>query len=150
MRSLRLRVGKDESQRDTFRALGDFHVNRLEWACIRDENFIAKCREWLEEAIAKARTDKQRARGELLLKAFEYYEASALAYPRPEDTEEALETEAEALARLEDSVDPAAYAQKRLSLAREFEDHPVLIHPLQPTRYSTTTRAVCMSWSAGG
>ncbi|MFW6169520.1 MAG: chitobiase/beta-hexosaminidase C-terminal domain-containing protein, partial [Planctomycetota bacterium] len=44
MRSLRLRVGKDESQHDTFRALGDFHVNRLEWAYIRDENFIVKCR----------------------------------------------------------------------------------------------------------
>ncbi|MFO7906141.1 MAG: DUF4838 domain-containing protein [Planctomycetota bacterium] len=102
---------------------------------------IGQCREWLEEAIAKARTDKQRARGELLLKAFEYYEASALAYPRPEDTEKAPETEAEALARLEDSFQPAAYAQKRLTLAREFEDHPVLVHPLPPTRYSATTGA---------
>ncbi len=99
---------------------------------------IAQCREWLEEAVAKAHTDRQRARGELLLTAFEYYEASALADPRDGDTAAPPETEAEALARLETSFQPAAYAQKRLDLVRQFEDHPVLLHPLPPTRYGAT------------
>jgi hypothetical protein len=44
MRSLRLREGKDADQRDTARALADFHVNRLEWAYIRDRDFIETCR----------------------------------------------------------------------------------------------------------
>ncbi|NLO06569.1 MAG: DUF4838 domain-containing protein [candidate division WS1 bacterium] len=100
---------------------------------------IAQCRQWLETAVAAAETDKQRGRGELLLKAFEYYEASALAYPREEDTAQPPATEAEALAVLQSNFAPVAYAQKRLSLALEFENDPVLIHPLPPTRYSTTT-----------
>ncbi len=45
MRSLRLHKAQNENQHDTFRALGDFHVNRLEWAYIRDKEFIAQCRE---------------------------------------------------------------------------------------------------------
>jgi hypothetical protein len=100
---------------------------------------IAQCRAWLEEAVANAATEKQRGRGELLLRAFEYYEASALAYPRGEDVDVAPETEAGALARLDESFAPAMYAQKRLDLARQFEDDPVLGHPLPPTRYPATT-----------
>lgn len=96
---------------------------------------IAQCRAWLEEALAAAQTDKQRGRGELLLRAFEYYEASALAYPREGDIPAAPETEAEALARLESNFEPVALAQKRLQLAQEFEDDPVLVMPLPPTRY---------------
>ena len=45
MRSLTLRKAKSEGQHDTFRALGDFHVSRLEWAYIRDKDFIIQCRE---------------------------------------------------------------------------------------------------------
>ena len=45
MRSLTLRKAKNENQHDTFRALGDFHVSRLEWAYIRDKQFIARCQE---------------------------------------------------------------------------------------------------------
>ncbi|MGC9319875.1 MAG: DUF4838 domain-containing protein, partial [Armatimonadota bacterium] len=100
---------------------------------------IAQCRTWLEQAVANAHTGKQRARGELLLRAFEYYEASALAYPRADAAEEAPQSEEEALARLEGGFEPVVYAQKRLELARQFEDHPVLVHPLPPTRYSNTT-----------
>ncbi len=75
---------------------------------------IAQCRTWLEEAIAAAQTDKQRARGELLLRAFEYYEASALAFPRTADTGAAPATEEEALARLDTEFEPVVMAQKRL------------------------------------
>ncbi len=41
MRSLTLREGTNEGEHDTFRALSDFHVSRLEWAYIRDRDFIA-------------------------------------------------------------------------------------------------------------
>ncbi len=100
---------------------------------------IAQCRTWLEEAVANAQTDKQRGRGDLLMRAFEYYEASALAYPRLGDSKSAPETEEEALAQLAGNFDPVAYAQKRLDLALEFENDPVLVHPLPPTRYATTS-----------
>ena len=43
---------------------------------------MGRCREWLEAAVANAGTPEQRARAVLLLRAFEYYEASVIAYPR--------------------------------------------------------------------
>ena len=45
MRSLRLHKAQNENQHDTFRALSDFHVNRLEWAYIRDKEFTTLCRD---------------------------------------------------------------------------------------------------------
>lgn len=42
MRSLTLRVAKGGSPYDTFQALSDFHVTRLEWAYIKNPDFIAK------------------------------------------------------------------------------------------------------------
>ncbi len=45
MRSLTLRKGKGEDRHDTFEALRSFHVSRLEWAYIRDKEFIARCQE---------------------------------------------------------------------------------------------------------
>ena len=42
MRSLTLRVAKGKNSCDTFQALSDFHVTRLEWAYIRNPDFIAK------------------------------------------------------------------------------------------------------------
>jgi len=117
-------------------------------AYVRDVSIaeIAQCRTWLEEAVTKARTDKQRARGELLLRAFEYYEATALAYPRADDSAAVPATEKEALALLDDEFSPLSYAQKRLNLVLEFEKDPVLVHPLPPTRYGTTSGA---SWGSG-
>ena len=44
MRSLTLRVAKGKSQYDTYQALSDFHVTRLEWTYVRDADFIAKVR----------------------------------------------------------------------------------------------------------
>lgn len=44
MRSLTLRVAKGNSTHDTFQALSDFHVTRLEWAYIRDAQFIDRVR----------------------------------------------------------------------------------------------------------
>lgn len=44
MRSLTLRTSANDRRPDTFRALTEFHVNRLEWAYIRDRDFIERCR----------------------------------------------------------------------------------------------------------
>jgi len=44
MRSLTLRVAKGKNPHDTLQALSDFHVTRLEWAYIRNPDFIAKVR----------------------------------------------------------------------------------------------------------
>ena len=44
MRSLTLRVAKGKNRHDTFQALSDFHVTRLEWTYIRDQGFITKVR----------------------------------------------------------------------------------------------------------
>jgi len=96
---------------------------------------IAQCREWLEAAVAKAQTDDQRARAKLLLRAFEYYEASAIAYPRKGPAPE-LATEDDALAWLDDILRRSELAEWRRSLsAEEFDGHPFLHHCFQIDRY---------------
>ena len=89
---------------------------------------IAQCREWLEAAVANAGTADQQARAQLLLRAFEYYEASAIAYPRERPTPQ-LDTEAAALAFLDDVLWRANMAEKRRTLSKEeFKGHPFLEH----------------------
>ncbi len=96
---------------------------------------IAQSREWLEAAVANAQTDEQRARAKLLLRAFEYYEASAIAYPRKGPAPE-LATEAEALAWLDDILRRSEMAEWRRSLsAEDFDGHPFLHHCFQIDRY---------------
>jgi len=96
---------------------------------------IAQSREWLEAAVAHAQTDEQRARASLLLRGFEYYEASAIAYPRRRPAPE-LSSEENALAWLDDIARRAemAVARRRMS-AEEFEGHPFLHHCFQIDRY---------------
>ncbi|MFQ5808954.1 MAG: DUF4838 domain-containing protein, partial [Armatimonadota bacterium] len=87
-----------------------------------------RSRRLLESVVEKTKTDKQRARAELLLRAFEYYEASILAYPRdpggqPLDSEQAaLQVIADAVVALEMNA-----KRRRLQL-EEFASHPVLVH----------------------
>ncbi len=89
---------------------------------------IAQSREWLEQAVANAGTKRQKARAKLLLRAFEYYEASAIAYPRSGPAPE-LTTEADALAYLDDVIVRSEMAQKRRTLSKEdFHGHPFLHH----------------------
>ncbi len=96
---------------------------------------IAQSREWLESAVAEAGTDDQIARAKLLLRAFEYYEASAIAYPREMDAA-APTTEAEALALLERGMRQSVLAKHRRELAGvEFKDHPFLHHCMDIDRY---------------
>ncbi|MDY6949972.1 MAG: DUF4838 domain-containing protein [Thermodesulfobacteriota bacterium] len=83
---------------------------------------ISKSRILLERVVAKTRTKKQRSRALLLLRAFEYYEASALSY----------------LGLVEGRREPGKGEEyyenmnkKRYRLVDEFEKDSVLIHPLR-------------------
>lgn len=98
---------------------------------------IAESRRLLEQCLAKCRTEKQRARARLLEMAFQYYEASALAYLADVELATArATTEAEALTLLERAVEGLQMAQKRRHLALEvFAQDPILEHPLPIDRY---------------
>ena len=109
---------------------------------------IDTCRGWLEKAIELAATDRQRARGRLLLQAFEYYEATAYAFKTgTNDGGEAITTEAGALAALSGVNRAVVAAHRRRVLAlEEFPQHPVLIHPIPITRSPLVTGD---SWASG-
>ena len=83
---------------------------------------IHKSRQWLETAVRDAATEKQKARAKLILKAFEYYEASVISYLglRKDDY-------------LPDK-DKKYYIEmhnKRYELIDEFEEDDILVHPLR-------------------
>ncbi len=100
-----------------------------------DPEEIAQCRELLEATVAATRTDKQRARAQLLLRAFEYYEASALSYPRTSVSGKPVDSEDAALAVIRDAGQRMAMAAKRRHLALEvFPSDPVLLHPISIDR----------------
>ncbi|WP_391572524.1 DUF4838 domain-containing protein, partial [Cohnella sp.] len=89
-------------------------------------------RSLLESVLAKAVTPQQKARAEMLFKQFEYYEASALSYPKKET---APETEQAALQMLElgaSSQVKADYAAKRLALVDAYKNDPLLHHQVDP------------------
>ncbi len=98
-------------------------------ADVTDED-VSKSRQWLENVVAKAQTDQQRARAELLMLAWKYYEASAVAYSADRLSRElAIENEADAvaaLARAEQCL--VAAQQRRTLLMEEFPKHPSLLH----------------------
>lgn len=100
-------------------------------ADVRRED-IAASRRLLDEVLAKCRTDDQRARARLLETAFQYYEASALAFLANSDLQMAdVSTEAQALRVLDRSAEGLAMAERRRHLALNvFPDDPVLVHPL--------------------
>ena len=110
---------------------------------------IDESRRLLEETIARCQTDEQRARAQLLEKAFQYYEASALAYQaQPQLAPVRTDTEENALAAVDQAVEGMAMAARRRTLAlEEFEQHPVLVHPLPPSRYGGVSGD---SWGSGG
>lgn len=99
---------------------------------------IAENRQWLEAAVALAQTDKQRARANIILKAFEYFEASVWSYPRPaappSDGDEALEMLAHASGTF---TERRLMGERRLALLDEFKTDPVLIHMSNASSKST-------------
>jgi hypothetical protein len=87
---------------------------------------IEKSRHLLEAVVKKTETPEQKKRAELILRAFEYYEASAVAY----------------LGLVKNNLQPGKdkkyydkMSKKRLDLVNEFENDPVLIHPLRFDRW---------------
>ncbi len=98
---------------------------------------IVESRRLLEACIANCQTDRQRARARLLEKAFQYYEASALAYqPNVPSPASRADTEADALAILDSAVRGLQMAQRRRHLALEiFPKDPVLVNPLGIDRF---------------
>ncbi len=76
---------------------------------------ISKSRKLLESVVAKTKTEEQRARAELLLRAFEYYEASAVSYLGLVKNKEYYEN----------------MNKKRYEMVNEFQKDPVLVHPLR-------------------
>jgi hypothetical protein len=98
---------------------------------------IAESRRLLEACIAHCQTDRQRARARLLERAFQYYEASALAYlANREAGRGRTETEADALAVLEAATRGLQMAQRRRHLALDvFPRDPVLRNPLGIDRF---------------
>ena len=107
------------------------------------EEEIAASRSLLERTMAKARTAPQKARAKLLLRAFEYYEASAYAFggqtARVSKTSDGKvekaplsvpATEADALALLERGYRSLQMARRRQRLVAEFAADPLLVHPL--------------------
>ncbi|GAA3409773.1 DUF4838 domain-containing protein [Paenibacillus hodogayensis] len=99
---------------------------------------IEDSRHWLEAAVAMAQTDKQRARATIILRAFEYFEASVRSYPYPTDRP-ADQTEALALLESASSTftERLLMGEKRLALLDEFKDDPVLIHMSNANSKST-------------
>jgi hypothetical protein len=92
----------------------------------------AKSRQLIDEVVAKAQTDRQKARAKLLLRAFEYYEASVYGYPRRSEPP-ANETEAKTLIR--QGVNELVYGYKKSALLDEFAKDPVLKHWLNAKSY---------------
>ncbi|MBP1991889.1 DUF4838 domain-containing protein [Paenibacillus eucommiae] len=86
---------------------------------------MAASRLLLEEVVAKAETDEQKKRAGLLLRSFEYYEASALSYPRVEETA-VPSNEQEALKMLDFIKESVVMAKKRIELRNQFKGDPIL------------------------
>lgn len=105
---------------------------------------IAESRRLLELAVAHAGTEKQRARAGLLLRAFEFYEASALSYPRSGVVVPPA-NEQDALLMLEDLVQSYEMGQKRMQLVTDFAGHPTLYLPLKPPLHGGVWDGVQMS-----
>ena len=96
------------------------------------ESEIAKCRSLLEAVVAKTKTSQQKARAEILLRAFEYYEASALAYPEnPRVKQPAIKSESDALEIIDRAVLRRSMAERRRRLALvEFPGNQLLQHKI--------------------
>ncbi|MGD0626639.1 MAG: DUF4838 domain-containing protein [Thermodesulfobacteriota bacterium] len=83
---------------------------------------ISKSRKLLESVLAKTQTPKQRVRAELLLRAFEYYEASVISYL-------GLVRGIREMGRTREYYE--SMNRKRYDLLNQFENDPVLVHPLR-------------------
>ncbi|RAV20303.1 DUF4838 domain-containing protein [Paenibacillus contaminans] len=96
---------------------------------------MAESRRLLELAVANAGPGKQKTRAQLLLRTFEYYEASALSYPK-NGTVNTPANEQAAMVMLDDIEKSYAMAKKRKSLLNEFTGNLILDRPLKEDLYT--------------
>jgi hypothetical protein len=98
---------------------------------------VATCRALMDRVVQKAATPPQKARANLLMLAFEYYEASAIAYSGIRAAERsAPQTEAEALEVLDCGQKCLEMGEKRRRLVLdEFPKHPELLYQIDFDRY---------------
>ena len=116
-------------------------------ADVKEED-IHESRRLLDSCIDKCQTDKQRARARLLEKAFQYYEASALAYLADRKLPPVIETEGQALAALDSAQTAMRMAQKRRHLALDvYPKDPVLLNPLNIERFGALSGE---TWGGNG
>jgi hypothetical protein len=99
---------------------------------------MTRSRELLESVVAKTKTPKQRARAELLMLAFDYYETSALTYAGDRRAEElVVDSEADALSVLDEAGRCLEMARKRQQLVADvFPKHRELMHLIDFDRYT--------------
>jgi len=110
---------KNQSKRTNYMPLYDHGYLK---AITKQE--MAESRQLLEQAVEHAGTEPQRKRAELLLRAFEYYEASVLSFPKDRPATPA--TKQAALEMVEDVAVSYEMGQKLKQLTDEFAGHPVL------------------------
>jgi hypothetical protein len=105
-------------------------------ADVTDED-LSTSRELLDRVLRNTETPQQKARAELLMLAFEYYEASALAYGAGRQAETlVVQTEDQALDALDRAQRCIQMAAKRRRLVLEvFPRHPELLHQIDLDRY---------------
>lgn len=106
-------------------------------ALITDE--ISHSRTLLEAVVAKAKTAEQKARADMLFRAFLYYEASTISYAGLKKQGALMTSRPEAVASEETTTEEyyRNFAAKRRTLTDEFQQDPVLAHPLRFDRYNT-------------
>ncbi len=109
---------------------------------------VARSRELMDRVVRKAATPEQKARAELLALAWDYYEASAVAYAGGRKAAEAVvRTEADALAVLDRGRRCLQMAEKRRNIVLDvFPKHPELLHQIDFNRYP---RLRGDDWGAG-
>ncbi|MDF2713538.1 MAG: hypothetical protein K0R28_463 [Paenibacillus sp.] len=119
--------------------------NTADYLSIVTDREIAESRALLEAVVDKAQTAPQKARARMLLRAFEYYEASALSYPKDTETPTDAESALALLNHLDSTLGTKQLMlRKRMELVDMFKSDPVLVHPLDPRSYSLTWQ----TWSA--
>jgi len=111
------------------------------------EEMLVRARALLESAESRTETERQRARARLLLRAFEYYEATARAFLGSRSVQSGpIETEAEALRVLDRAAKASIWAAKREVAVEELAEDPVLQHSLPHFQYPALRTA---SWGIG-
>jgi len=78
-------------------------------------NEVELSRKLLNTVMEKAETTEQRQRAQLIFRAFEYYEASVISYKGQN----------------------GSMRERRAALAREFDSHPVLVHPIPFNKFKS-------------